>query len=85
MTATRNFHLQQNKNRGLDALLKGNNGGRGTRSGQRSVANRSFHNQIGSHINTENNPLDMSTILGSATSVQPPVGDEDIVMDSGGR
>ena len=82
MTATRTFH-QQNKNKGLDALLKG--GGRGTRSGQRSVANRSFHNNLGSHVNTENNPLDMSTILGSATSVQPPVGDEDIVMDSGGR
>ena len=85
LSQTRNFGRTGNANNGggLNALLS-KHGNQGNRSGKRS-ANLSFLKNFGSGgVPTETaNPMEISHVLGSAVSAND--GDEDIVVDSGGR
>ena len=69
------------KIRGLDSLLNRRSGQGMTKRGSN---NQSFNINMGSALATENNNYEMSIVLGSNTSVVDG-GDEDIVIDSGGR
>ena len=74
----RNGNQSRQGGKGLDQLLKGKRV-----NGQRSVVNRSFQKNVGSHLQTENNAaMEMSVMLVNGDILND---DDDIVIDSGGR